>query len=545
MRKIKSHHVFQISVILILVVNSVLSINSIFIEHPQYLGNHKIIVDAEGKILSWISPQSSAYDRVINISWDFIKNKVPIEPCGLPGYMVSSSYSTISNIGNASYISLNMAGLFGKFVESVVPYYGYTGDWSFVEIVQKMFDFALRPGVGLTPDDWAWPNMPYAWSPVDNELAIGNLGNNIKYSGRIEPDKSGEFGLGLLKLYELTNNVSYLNAALDIADVLALNVRDGNATHSPWPFRVLPQTGQILVEYCGNVVGELNLLDALIELNIGNTVAYTNARDKARSFILNHVVPNNDWRNYFEDYGDNRPTKSEYNADETARYIMDHRDWDPDWQIHVKSIWTWVENILGIHRWEDYGVIPIMEQTINIYYGEFSHTARHASVKAQFAYLRNDENIKKEAYRLFNWATYAAQPETGFVRFSANIFRIEPNTWYTDGHADYIRLFMIGLGYFPEWAPYNENHLVNSRGIVTSINYTASDINYTVYNPTFDPFIDTLRVNFVPSQILGNTTQLLQRSDLDYPGYTLTSLENGDYILKIQHTGFGFISIQK
>lgn len=530
--------------IFITILSAFLSIHSFIIPSPQYLGNHRIITDSNGKILSWVSPQSSAFDRVVNISWDFIKNKVPLEPCGLPGYMVSCSYFIFTNPGYATYNSLDMAGLFGEFVESMVPYYAYTGDWSFVKLVQDMFDYALLPGVGLTPDDWEWPNMPYAWTPGETGFNVWQPGETVLYSGRVEPDKAGEFGLGLLKLYQMTNNNTYLTTAIKIADVLADKVRDGNATHAPWPFRVMPQTGQILTEYSGNVVGELNFLDALINLNLGNVAAYTNARNKAREFLLNHVIPNNDWRFYFEDYPDDCPTKSEFNADETARYILNNRDWDSNWENHVKGIWKWVVDILGERQWSRYGVIPISEQTIDIYCGEFSHTARHASVKAQYAAIKNDEEMKDEAYRLFNWATYAVQPETGFVLFSANNLN-NPQIWYTDGHADYIRHFMFGLSEFPDWAPVGESHLVKTSGIVTSINYTSTDINYTVYSALNDPFIDTFRINFVPSEIIGDLTPLSLRTDLLNPGYTLTSLGGGDYILKIQHTGYNFVSIKK
>jgi len=541
--KIRLSKIFQIIFILILIVNIYLFLHSLIYKSPKYLGNHKIIVDDEGKILSWINPQSNAYATVVNIAWDFIKNKIPIEPCGLPGYMVSCSYNLES--GYATYNSLDMAGLFGEFVDSVVPYYAFTGDWSFVKIVQDMFDYALQLGVGLTPSNWEWPNMPYAWSPGETGIKIWYPTGKVIYSGRVEPDKAGEFGLGLLKLYQLTNNETYLNAAINIANVLASKVRDGNSTHSPWPFRVMPKDGKILVEYTGNVVGELNLLDALIDLSLGDINKYIIARDKAREFLINHVIPNNDWRYYFEDYPDNCPTKSEFNADETVRYILNHIDWIPNYEIHIKSIWKWVENILGEHSWRVYGVVPISEQTIDIYCGEFSHTARHASVKAQYATLKSDQKIKEEAFRLFNWASYAVQPDTGYVLFSANNLNNYPEVWYTDGYADYIRHFMVGMSAFPEWAPPEESHLVKSSGIVNYINYSPNFINYTVFSASKTPFIDVFRINFIPSKILADGIELYLRNDLQYPGYTLNSIDNGDFILKIQHTGYKNIYIEK
>ena len=529
-KKVKIHRIIQSFFLIIVVLSSLLCIYSLTIKHPHVLGNHVIRTDSQGKILSWVTPQANAYGIVVDISWDFIKNKVPIEPCGYKGYMISCSYDIFNNPGYATYNLLDMAGLFGEFVDSLIPYYAYTGDWSYVEVVREMLDHALI--YGLTPDSWVWPNMPYAWSP----------GGEYNYSGRIEPDKAGEFGLGLLKFYQLTNETKYLDAALDIADVLALKVRQGNATHAPWSCRALPEDGQVLVQYTGNVVGELNFLEELIKLSLVNVSDYINARDIARSFLLNHVIPNNDWRYYFEDYADDIPTKSEFNADETARYIMNHRDWDAVWELHVNSIWKWVEEILGEHTWDAYGVLPISEQTVDLYYGEFSHTARHASVKAQYAAITNNSDIKEEAFRLFNWATYAVQPTTSFVLFSANDLD-NTEIWYTDGHADYIRHFMTGMSYFPEWAPPNESHLVKSDSIVQNVIYSVNYINYTVFDASIS-CIDIFRVNFTPTSLIAGSTPLNLQADLSSLGYTLTALENNDFILKINHTGENSVSIK-
>lgn len=527
----KFQRIFQIGFLFGLVLSSALCINSILIKHPSTLGNHIIEQDAQGNIISWITPQANMFDTIVNSAWDFIKNKAPTETCGCKGYMISCSFDIFNKPGHATTNNLDMAGLFGEFVESLIPYYAYTGDWSYVEIVREMLDHALV--AGLTPSTWVWPDMPYAWTP----------GGNLTYSGRIEPDKAGEFGLGLLKFYELTNDSKYLNATIQIANVLAEKVREGNSSASPWPFRVLPQDGTILVNYTGNVVGELNFLDALIALNLGNTTAYIRARDIARSFLLNYVIPNNDWRNYFEDYADNIPTKSEMNADETARYLMNNQEWDPNWRVQVQSIWKWVDDILGEHEWDAYGVLPISEQTADIYFGEFSHTARHASVEAQYAAITGDSQIKDQAYRLFSWSSYALQPGTEFVLFSANNLD-NTEIWYTDGYADFIRQYMTGLSFFPEWAPANETHLVQATSIVKNITYSATGVDYTTFS-ALNSSIDTFRINFIPSSIKAGNSNLTIQSDLTYPGYTLTPLGNGDYILKIQHMGENHVVIEK
>ena len=38
------------------------------------------VLDNENKLVSWIGPPEVAYDKVLHLRWDFIKNKVPNSP---------------------------------------------------------------------------------------------------------------------------------------------------------------------------------------------------------------------------------------------------------------------------------------------------------------------------------------------------------------------------------------------------------------------------------------------------------------------------------
>src|SRR4051812_43862120 len=41
---------------------------------------HKVILDDESKIISWIVPQSKAYSEFLRQRWNYIKTKVPNSP---------------------------------------------------------------------------------------------------------------------------------------------------------------------------------------------------------------------------------------------------------------------------------------------------------------------------------------------------------------------------------------------------------------------------------------------------------------------------------
>ncbi|HEV8613387.1 MAG TPA: hypothetical protein VGQ73_07740, partial [Gemmatimonadales bacterium] len=85
----------------------------------------------------------------------------------------------------------------------------------------------------------------------------------------IEPDKVGELGLQLLRMYEQSGNVRYRDAAIAAADALATHVRVGDDTHSPWPFRVFAQTNVVREEYCACVIKAVELFDELARLGLG------------------------------------------------------------------------------------------------------------------------------------------------------------------------------------------------------------------------------------------------------------------------------------
>ena len=66
------------------------------------LDTHTVVLDTGGKLLSWVTPQDQAYDRVMFLSWDLLRSRVPDDPAnGLPVYFTHSEYriSDLSGTG--------------------------------------------------------------------------------------------------------------------------------------------------------------------------------------------------------------------------------------------------------------------------------------------------------------------------------------------------------------------------------------------------------------------------------------------------------------
>jgi hypothetical protein len=306
-------------------------------------------------------------------------------------------------------------------------------------------------------------------------------------------------GLAYLVAWKLTGDLRYREGALASARALARHVRAGNAERSPWPFRVVAETGFVREEYCANLAPMLQLFDELLALRMGEVDEWRRARAAGWAWLLDYPLKNDVWANYFEDlFWIAKPTNlTQYDAGEVARYILENPDVDPDWRPHASRILGWIESTFGgdtvkNEKGVQWGAITISEQ-VEYVYKMGSHTARFASVQALWHERTSDPLAREKALRSFNWATYMCD-RRGVVRVGPT----EESLWFTDGYGDYIRHFLVGLGAIPEWAPPGEDHILRSSSVVAEVAYTPGRIRYRTTEDTGD---EVLRVSFVPKVV--------------------------------------------
>ena len=511
------------------------------------LNRHRVVLDASGKLGSWVQPQSRAYDRVMRLAWDFLLRRAPVESNGLKAYL---TYCCLNpETLEAKDWPHNPAGLYGMFADSAAAYYAYSGDREVVKLVQSMLDYQLAHG--MTPAGWDWPNVPYASSDAGADDYRGADENHYCKLARlskipcgtgdgrgvIEPDKLGELGIGYLKFYELTGEGRYREAALASADGLARHVRAGDSDHSPWPFRAYAEDNKILEEYSSNVIGPIRLFDELIRLKLGDVYAFGRARDMAWQWLKAYPMRNHRWAGYFEDVRIfEKPTNfNQYTAMETARYLMLHPQDDSKWQRDVPELISWVEKtfVVDVPREAavQWGANALSEQLIDMN-KMGSHTSRYASINALWYEKTGDRAAKEKAFRSFNWATYMCR-EDGRVLVGP----VDQTIWFSDGYGDYIRHFMAGLGAVPEWAPPDENHLLRSSSIVREISYGSQKISFRTFD---DDSTEVLRLDFTPHRILAGGKSLARRGDLSAPGWTF---EPASRVLRIRHAASNQIEV--
>lgn len=490
------------------------------------LNGHTVLAYPSNKVVSWTANPTDGYSTIVASAWNYLLNTVPNDPStGMPAYY-SRSYLNPDNQQVVNW-DHNPAGLYAMLIESALKYYAYSGNSNVMQLAINVATWHLNHGMTSASDSWA--SVPYSEGPYGSLTYNG--ANQADGVGNLEPDKIGELGYGWLQLYKYSGNTSFRDAAIQAGNVLSSKVRTGSMTQSPWPFRVKASNGSIVEDYSSEVIGPISLLDGLIAAGLGNVSAYQTARTTAWNWMMTYPIQNNVWAQYFEDVGvqgSYNNNLNQYNAMMVARYLLEHPEFDANWEIHARNLITWVKNTFGQTT---SGATTIKEQEI-FAYPMGSHTSRYASVNALLYEKTGDAAAKEEAYRSFNWASYMAR-SNGIDIDGPDV----NNQWFSDGYGDYIRHFMTGMAAVPVWTPFNQTHLLRSSSVVKSITYGLNSVDYITYDATAT---DVLHVNFNPVTITANGVILPHRSDLSQPGWTL---DVATKTLKIYHTNGTQISI--
>jgi hypothetical protein len=499
------------------------------------IAGHPVRLDAGEKLLSW-SNDDAPYAHVASIAWRALETKFPVQDNGLETWLANSRFDPVTFEGiNWPH---NPAGLYAMLTDSAVLWYAFSGDRAAVDVAQKALDYQLSHGT--TPAGWDWERVPYASANAGDVDYRGADDSWCDYCGRgdgegvIEPDKVGELGFAYLQMFELTGETRYRDAAVACGDALATHVRYGDRWHSPWPFRVHAETGAPREEYSANVVRTLMLFGDLQRLGLGQTQAYARAGTIALDWLLRVPMRNDAWSGYFEDIDiqtDPARNPNQYAALSTARFLLAHRDLDPDWRDHVAHLLTWAAQVFGgdtrSERGQQYGAIVLSEQGHDMA-KMGSHTARFGATSALWSEATGDRAARDIAARSLNWATYTCR-EDGVVAVGEDK---DQGWWFSDGYGDYIRHFLVAMGAVPEWAPRREPHLLRSTSVVTEIEYAPRRVAWK----TFDAdATDTLRLPSRPSAVAAGGSPLAPRQALDSEGFVLRSMAGGGVILRVRH----------
>jgi hypothetical protein len=447
----------------------------------ERIGYHEVRTDASGKIIPWFGDDpNQAYDHVVRQVWNFwitMRNG----PNGVPYYLQHQVWKRDKD---------DPRGLGGDQINMALSswnlLYGYLGDLAVRSNMRLIADYWMDHG--LAPEDQLWGGLPY---PYNLGMKSGNYDGDMRAGlGFLQPDKAASFGAELVMLYKATGERRYLDRAIRIADRLVRNVKPGDEADSPWPFRVNARTGEIPREqndhdhlyysacYTTNWTGALRLFGDLAALNEGQPAAYRRVAALVTHWLKVYPIRNNRWGPFFEDVSTKDYSDTEINADTLAFYILEHREWDPQWKSQARGILDWSYRTFANHEAEKWGVVVINEQTQFPVPGN-SHTSRHASVELLYAEKTGDWKDKDAALRRLAWASY-------WVNFDGMNEYPRDDIWLTDGYGDFVRHYLRAMASDPELAPDAENHLLRTTSVIRSISYGQKEIRYEKFDALSD-----------------------------------------------------------
>jgi len=510
---------------------------------------HPATLDGQSKLLAWYEPERNlGWDHVLRLGWDFLEHKVPTDirfGTGLKMYLLNSVFD--DKTLQAVYWQHNPAMVFAGLVDGVIGWYPYSGDTAAIAVVREMLDHQLAHGT--TPLDWDWAGVPFATS-CGKTAGYGTCIQDMpkEFYGGIETDKVGELGAGYVLFYELTGETKYRDAAVRCASALAGHVRTGDAEHTPWPYRVDARTGVTLMreEYGGNIVGSLRLFDELIRLKQGDMAIFTKARLTAVQWLLNHPLNRespawNKWTGYFEDVSRNQDNVNQMLPTMIAWYVLNNPDpasitpkWTR-WSMMTGRLIDWVRTSFG--RGPYSGAWAIDEQGTPDGHGCCSraglgsHTSRWAAVNALYYEKTGDLQAREDAFRALNYASYFALSDG---RISCCGEGFGSPYWFSDGYADYLRHFNWAMGSVPEYAPIGQDHLLRSSSVVQSVAYGRGELAYRTFD---ESSTEVIRLCYKPERITAGGRELTQAETRSAGSYTLTAVQEGDYVVRVQHAG--------
>ena len=495
----------------------------------EVLRYHTLVLDSQNKIIPWSTPTANAFDNYLDKCWSWAL-AAPNDTNGLPISFLYCAWSP----GNPPAASTSWENDVGEkipnWVESARLYYQYSGNKAPLNYVQRLVDYSLDHG--QTPANHAWPNFPVGTANAGDTEFRGFTDLWALWDCHV--DLAADIGFSMFRMYQMYGDTKYRDKAIHVADVLVSHMVTGNATDSPWPYVINSQTGANHSRYAASWDGALQLFDLLIENNQGSVSSYMSARTRLKDWLLTYPMQNGNW---VDGHSDIKPAVGMETAywsttcgSDMCLYLLDHPGWDTNFMTDVPKLLKWAEdNFVNVSTLDQlpgqyYGAYVPAEQIAFMYRMGYQ-AARLGAQYAQWYEVSGDATYKDKAYRCLSYNTYMMQDNGQ----SSDGPTDGVGYWWSDCYGEAPRMYYYALGAVPEWAPPDENHLLRSSSVVTSVTYATNAIQYTIFD---DGSTETLRLTFTPAHVFVDGAALPQRSDLNQPGWVFTAA-NG--VLRIRH----------
>ncbi len=534
---------------------------------------HEAVEDRYGVIAPWYQGQNGQFDYRVRIAAETFRRYEWVGPpkaAGIaPGYAFNNTWKispdgkiTLPEIGN--WYNAGRGQGSARVILAWVDYYRYTGDPAALAHLEVVADTLLK--FSQTSANHPWPRFLIS-VPVR-----GKPYGQASEDGWIQLDIVGEACVALLRAYQVTGNKRWLDAVKHWADVF-VEKRNRTPGAPPWnryanPEKVVdvpidspgttPETARKVgwgTSPTGNIqtaglVYQLAMFDELIRLGEhGKNNSYVEARDAARAYFRDVLLPawivNDTWGRGYWDW--EMPVQGQTMTDWSARYMMDNKEYFPNWKTDVRNILTLFFNHTSADpqsQGEVYSGAWAFPESSSCCGSSLAWgPMEFALVFAQYGVQANDEWAKELARRMLILATYDVH-DTGVVEDNINGGGIAADGWTNAAVPSAMKWTLRTMAWLPElMGAARENHIMRSSSVVNSVTYGKGHIDYSTFDAPRDT-VDVLRLAFAPKSITADGQPLSERRELSSNGFTLQKLPVGDYIVTLRHDGATRIVVQ-
>jgi len=406
-------------------------------EPAKTLGGHAVLRDAAGDLKPWLS-WNAALDRELAF--------YALAP-SVRGYPIFATATFLDGHWKPTDRDDSIpATQDGMGILSYLKFYELRGRRNprLLATARAMGDFLVKES--LTPSTGEYPSFTRSTGRRAQFPLPPDSGSQSDHPYEIQPDKGGIAGYALVLLSDATKDAKYRTQALHNARVLAAHQIPGDATRSPWPFRVDYRSGAPRGPVSGDMTYILRLYDALIARGHPEFAA---PRAALWLWIKSYQIPSAAkdgalFAQFFEDH-DTETNRTAWAPLNLARYLLEQRDaLDPDWKADAGTL---IDFVRRTFTHQEFGVTVCHEQDEDHdAWGGVNST--YGAVLALYAKATGSETLAREARQALNFTLYAID-EQGRPRDLPT--HADLGGWQEDAHTDVIHNYVDALRAYPDW----------------------------------------------------------------------------------------------
>lgn len=519
---------------------------------PFYFG-HTAVADRHGVIAPWYKAQNGQFDYRIRVAAETLKRypwagrDKAVSPA--PEYVYNGKWS-IDQDGNilpghqSSWNNGDVGQRSAVVLSALIDYYAYSGDPAAFTPITANIDYLIDHC--QTPANHGWPKILISvpnMGKLYGDCVVGTSDELKGGHGKIQLDLVAQVGIEVVRAYELTGNTRWFEAAKHWGDLLAAN-RRREAGAAPWGRYANNAKGNGMNGIqTGGISIVLSFFEELIRAGYtGKNNEIVAARDAGRAWLRDVLLPvwtrNDTFGRNFWDW--EAPVQDRHCTEKTTLYMMDHKDYFPNWKTDVRNILTLYMNHNSVNpnaKGEVYnGAWAYPESSSCCQQSLWYPTMAIASVFARYGAEAASEWAREIARRSQILTTYDPGAN-GYAMDLIDGGSFVAARWFKNAQPKPIKDVLRSMAWQPEiTGASRENHIMRTAGVVRHVVYDKGAISYSMYDAP-PGSVDVLRLAFEPVSVTADGKALAKAANLDAAGYTVRPLGNGDAIVSIRHDG--------